>query len=196
MTSTRIRGITTSSSQRFHLRRLLTMFVAALPLGWRLTIYPRSRASPPASPMASPAAARSSPSRRCSPRASRRCRRTSRRRSASCRVISAASAAFAASSRAHRDLIRSLLPVVRARHRRPAAAPARSARPSPFAPSCRGSSARAPRSSRSRPLITKRLAHVDHDHPARRWGLFVGIFLVADLRRLLRRGHWGSCCSP
>src|ERR1700722_2512054 len=29
------------------------------------------------------------------------------------------------------------------------------------------------------PLITKRLAHVDHAHRARRWGLFVGIFVVA-----------------
>jgi uncharacterized membrane protein YfcA len=29
------------------------------------------------------------------------------------------------------------------------------------------------------PLITKRLAHVDHAHPARRWGLFIGIFVVA-----------------
>ncbi|HVB51292.1 MAG TPA: sulfite exporter TauE/SafE family protein [Acidimicrobiales bacterium] len=29
------------------------------------------------------------------------------------------------------------------------------------------------------PLITKRLAHVEHDHPARRWALFVGIFLVS-----------------
>jgi uncharacterized protein len=29
------------------------------------------------------------------------------------------------------------------------------------------------------PVITKRLAHVDHDHRARRWGLFVGIFVVA-----------------
>jgi len=29
------------------------------------------------------------------------------------------------------------------------------------------------------PLITKRLAHFDHTHPARRWGLYVGIFVVA-----------------
>ena len=29
------------------------------------------------------------------------------------------------------------------------------------------------------PRITKRLAHVDHAHPARRWGLYVGIFVVA-----------------
>ncbi|HEY5092641.1 MAG TPA: sulfite exporter TauE/SafE family protein, partial [Acidimicrobiales bacterium] len=29
------------------------------------------------------------------------------------------------------------------------------------------------------PLITKRLAHVDHAHPGRRWTLNVGIFLVA-----------------
>src|ERR1700691_2536354 len=29
------------------------------------------------------------------------------------------------------------------------------------------------------PLITKRLAHVDHAHRARRWGLFIGIFVVA-----------------
>jgi uncharacterized membrane protein YfcA len=29
------------------------------------------------------------------------------------------------------------------------------------------------------PLITKRLAHVDHAHRARRWGLFVGVFVVA-----------------
>ena len=29
------------------------------------------------------------------------------------------------------------------------------------------------------PVITKRLAHVDHSHPARRWGLFIGIFVVA-----------------
>jgi len=29
------------------------------------------------------------------------------------------------------------------------------------------------------PVITKRLAHVDHAHPARRWGLFIGIFVVA-----------------
>jgi uncharacterized membrane protein YfcA len=29
------------------------------------------------------------------------------------------------------------------------------------------------------PLITKRLAHVDHTNRARRWGLFVGIFVVA-----------------
>jgi uncharacterized membrane protein YfcA len=31
----------------------------------------------------------------------------------------------------------------------------------------------------SAPLITKRLAHVDHDHRARRWGLFAGVFVVA-----------------
>jgi len=29
------------------------------------------------------------------------------------------------------------------------------------------------------PLITRRLAHIDHDHPARRWFLVVGIFLSA-----------------
>jgi len=29
------------------------------------------------------------------------------------------------------------------------------------------------------PRITKRLAHVDHAHRARRWGLFVGVFVVA-----------------
>lgn len=29
------------------------------------------------------------------------------------------------------------------------------------------------------PLITRRLAHVDHAHPARRWGLFIGVFIVA-----------------
>jgi uncharacterized protein len=29
------------------------------------------------------------------------------------------------------------------------------------------------------PWITRRLAHVDHAHPARRWGLYVGIFLVS-----------------
>src|ERR1019366_9448182 len=29
------------------------------------------------------------------------------------------------------------------------------------------------------PRITKHLAHVDHAHPARRWGLYVGIFVVA-----------------
>jgi hypothetical protein len=29
------------------------------------------------------------------------------------------------------------------------------------------------------PLITKRLAHVDHAHRARRWGLFIGVFVVA-----------------
>jgi uncharacterized membrane protein YfcA len=29
------------------------------------------------------------------------------------------------------------------------------------------------------PLITKRLAHIDHAHPGRRWGLYVGIFLIA-----------------
>jgi uncharacterized protein len=29
------------------------------------------------------------------------------------------------------------------------------------------------------PLITKRLAHVDHAHRARRWGLYVGVFVVA-----------------
>ena len=39
------------------------------------------------------------------------------------------------------------------------------------------------------PLITKRLAHVDHAHPARRWGLFVGYLRRGDLRRLLRRRH-------
>ena len=31
----------------------------------------------------------------------------------------------------------------------------------------------------SAPLITKRLAHVEQSHPARRWGLYVGIFFVA-----------------
>jgi uncharacterized membrane protein YfcA len=29
------------------------------------------------------------------------------------------------------------------------------------------------------PLITKRLAHIDHDHRGRRWSLNVGVFLVA-----------------
>ncbi len=29
------------------------------------------------------------------------------------------------------------------------------------------------------PLITKRLAHIDHDHRARRWSLNVGVFVVA-----------------
>lgn len=29
------------------------------------------------------------------------------------------------------------------------------------------------------PLITRRLAHIDHDHPGRRWFLFLGIFLIA-----------------
>src|ERR1017187_8447269 len=29
------------------------------------------------------------------------------------------------------------------------------------------------------PLITKRLAHIDHAHPARRWGLYIGVFVVA-----------------
>jgi hypothetical protein len=29
------------------------------------------------------------------------------------------------------------------------------------------------------PLITKRLAHIEHDHPARRWSLYVGIFVVS-----------------
>jgi uncharacterized membrane protein YfcA len=29
------------------------------------------------------------------------------------------------------------------------------------------------------PRITKRLAHVDHAHRARRWGLYVGVFVVA-----------------
>ena len=29
------------------------------------------------------------------------------------------------------------------------------------------------------PLITRRLSHIDHAHPARRWFLFVGIFLTA-----------------
>jgi uncharacterized membrane protein YfcA len=28
------------------------------------------------------------------------------------------------------------------------------------------------------PLITRRLAHIDHSHPRRRWFLYVGIFLV------------------
>jgi uncharacterized protein len=31
----------------------------------------------------------------------------------------------------------------------------------------------------SAPWITKRLAHVDHAHRARRWGLYVGVFAVA-----------------
>jgi uncharacterized membrane protein YfcA len=29
------------------------------------------------------------------------------------------------------------------------------------------------------PLITKRLAHIDHEHGARRWTLFIGIFLAS-----------------
>jgi uncharacterized membrane protein YfcA len=29
------------------------------------------------------------------------------------------------------------------------------------------------------PLITKRLSHIEHTHPGRRWGLFVGIFLIS-----------------
>jgi uncharacterized protein len=29
------------------------------------------------------------------------------------------------------------------------------------------------------PLITRRLSHVDHSHPARRWFLYVGVFLIA-----------------
>ena len=29
------------------------------------------------------------------------------------------------------------------------------------------------------PVITKRLAHIDHAHRARRWGLFIGVFVVA-----------------
>ena len=29
------------------------------------------------------------------------------------------------------------------------------------------------------PLITRRLAHIDHSHPGRRWFLYVGVFLVA-----------------
>jgi uncharacterized membrane protein YfcA len=29
------------------------------------------------------------------------------------------------------------------------------------------------------PLITKRLSNVDHNHPARRWALFLGIFVVS-----------------
>jgi uncharacterized protein len=29
------------------------------------------------------------------------------------------------------------------------------------------------------PLITKRLAHIDHDHPGRRWFLTLGVFVVA-----------------
>ncbi len=29
------------------------------------------------------------------------------------------------------------------------------------------------------PLITKRLAHISHDHPTRRWALQIGVFLVA-----------------
>jgi hypothetical protein len=31
----------------------------------------------------------------------------------------------------------------------------------------------------SSPFITKRLAHVDHDHPARKWSLFVGVFVIS-----------------
>ena len=29
------------------------------------------------------------------------------------------------------------------------------------------------------PLVTKRLAHLDHEHPTRRWALQIGVFLVA-----------------
>ena len=29
------------------------------------------------------------------------------------------------------------------------------------------------------PVITKRLAHVEHTHPSRRWGLYVGIYVVS-----------------
>ena len=29
------------------------------------------------------------------------------------------------------------------------------------------------------PLITRRLAHIDHSHPGRRWFLFAGVFLIA-----------------
>ncbi len=29
------------------------------------------------------------------------------------------------------------------------------------------------------PLITKRLTHVSHEHPARRWALFIGVFVVS-----------------
>jgi len=45
------------------------------------------------------------------------------------------------------------------------------------------------------PLITKRLAHVDHAHRARRWGLFVGIFVVA-IYAVTSAPAWGSSCSP
>jgi uncharacterized membrane protein YfcA len=29
------------------------------------------------------------------------------------------------------------------------------------------------------PLITKRLRHLDHDHPSRMWSMYIGIFLVS-----------------
>jgi uncharacterized protein len=29
------------------------------------------------------------------------------------------------------------------------------------------------------PLITRRLAHLDHDHPSRRWTLFIGVALTS-----------------
>jgi uncharacterized membrane protein YfcA len=29
------------------------------------------------------------------------------------------------------------------------------------------------------PLITKRLTHISHEHPARRWSLFIGVFVVS-----------------
>jgi hypothetical protein len=29
------------------------------------------------------------------------------------------------------------------------------------------------------PIITRRLAHIDHAHPSRQWALFVGVFVVS-----------------
>jgi uncharacterized protein len=29
------------------------------------------------------------------------------------------------------------------------------------------------------PIITRRLAHIEHDHPSRRWALYIGIFFVS-----------------
>ena len=37
------------------------------------------------------------------------------------------------------------------------------------------------------PFITRRLAHIDHSHPGRRWFLFVGIFLV-----VIYGGYFGA----
>ena len=52
-------------------------------------------------------------------------------------------------------------------------------RPRPSARWCRGSSARPPLLFAAAPLVTRRLAHVDPDHPARRRALRVAILLAA-----------------